>query len=171
MRSAFSDESQRGNTYVVASVIVGTTGVRQVRAELRRFLRSNQRRIHMTKESPSRRNQFLTLVTDLVDGAVVVEAPIGPRSLIEVRERVMQEMARCLAEADVTTWHIEKMVDVIEARDRRAIAAGLEQVDPPRELTYDHRPPHTEPLLWAADAVAWAASRQKLSWVTTVELP
>ncbi|MHB1534509.1 MAG: hypothetical protein ACYC1D_07860 [Acidimicrobiales bacterium] len=38
------------------------------------------------------------------------------------------------------------------ARDRNAIGHALARSDA-RHVTFDHRRSHTEPLLWAADAV------------------
>lgn len=171
MRWAFSDESRRGSTYVIAAVVVETHAVVAVRAELRRFLRSNQRRVHMAKESPARRNQFLAIVERVVSRAIVVEAPLGKVPMGEAREQAMQALARVLIDDSVATWHIEWMVDDVERRDRRAIASVVRQDDPPAEVTYDHRPPHDEPMLWAADALAWAASRHRVEWATTIVLP
>jgi hypothetical protein len=164
---AFSDESRRGRTYVVAAVVVETHEVATARAELRRFLRPNQRRIHMGKESGSRRKQFLAIVERAVAGAYVVEVPLSGRSIGAAREAAMRTLARTLVEASVATWHIEWMVDSVERRDRRAIASEVLDA----EITYDHRPPHDEPLLWAADALAWSASRQPVAWATTTVVP
>lgn len=151
---AFSDESRRGGTYVLAAVVVETHEVSGARAELRRFLRPNQRRIHMAKESAVRRNQFLSIVEQLTARGFVVEATIGARSLAEVRDVAVRALTRVLLDVGVTTWHIEWMVDAVERRDRQIIAGVVLEDDPPSDLVYDHRPPHDEPMLWAADALA-----------------
>lgn len=167
---AFSDESRRGGTYVLAAVVVETHEVAVARAELRRFLRPNQRRVHMSKESAARRNQFLGIVERLAATAFVVEATIGARSIAEVRDIAIRALTRVLLDAGVATWHIEWMVDAVERRDRQVIAGVVLEDDPASELVYDHRPPHEEPLLWAADAVAWAASRRRVAWAITTTL-
>lgn len=171
MRWAFSDESRRGGVYVVAAVVVETTEVAAVRAEVKAFLRSNQRRVHMTHESRARRNQFLALVERVVDTTHVVAAPIAGSPLAQVRDRAIRAMAAALLEDGVSSWHIEQMVPTIERRDRLAIADVLRRDPEGRKCVYDHRPAHDEPLLWAADAVAWASSRQPLPWARVTNLP
>ena len=168
---AFSDESRRGGTYVVAAVVVETHEVSGARAELRRFLRPNQRRIHMAKESAARRRQFLAIVEQLAATAFVVEAKIGARSMAEVRDAALRALTRVLLDAGVAIWHIEWMADPIERTDRQIIASVVVEDDPISELVYDHRPPQDEPLLWAADALAWAASRRRVAWAATTTLP
>lgn len=170
MKWAFSDESKRGGTYVIAAVIVEGHGLRQARATMRRFLRGNQRRVHMSKESTARRNQFLAIVEQTVSSAVVVEASVGGHPLDTVRERAMQVLAETLFDQGVTVWSIERMVPAIEALDRQVIIDVLRR-DGSHECVYDHRAAHDEPMLWAADAVAWIASRQRLAWVTTMTAP
>ena len=83
----------------------------------------------------------------------------------------MRALARVLIDDGVATWHIEWMVDAVERRGRQAIASVVREDDPHAEVTYDHRPPHDEPMLWAADALAWAASQQRVEWATTIVLP
>lgn len=167
MKWAFSDESRRGGTYVVAAVVVETHEVNAMRTSLRQFLRSNQRRVHMSKESPARRTQFLALVEQTVSVAHVIEVAIGADTMAQARDRGLTALARFLIDEGVAMWHLEWMVDNVQRRDRQVIASELLEDDPPADLRYDHTPPHDEPLLWAADAVVWAASRRQLPWVTT----
>lgn len=171
MKWAFSDESRRGGTYVVAAVVVETHGVTGARAEVRGFLRGNQRRVHMAKESAARRNQFLALVERVVPAAFVVEAAVRSDPLAEVRTRAMRALTRSLVDERVAMWHIERMVPAIEARDRHVIREVLDAASETTPMSYDHRLAHDEPLLWAADAVAWAASRRTVEWATTTRLP
>lgn len=170
MKWAFSDESRRGSAHVVASVIVETHEVNAVRTELRGFLRRNQRRLHMAKESSARRSQFLALVERQAMSAVAVVVPLGFASMDEARARALAAMTGLLIENGVAMWHLEWMTDQVQDRDRRAIAAAVAAAGAAEDFRYDHRPPAGEPLLWAADAVAWASSRKRLAWVATTTL-
>ena len=152
MKWAFSDESRRGGTYVVAAVIVETHEVVRARATLRQFLRSNQRRVHMTKESSARRKQFLAIVEQTVT-AVAVIVPIGAGTMDQARARGLRAMTGLLVDLDVRMWNLEWMIEPVQDRDRQVIAAAVATHDPQPDLRYDHRPPYDEPLLWAADAV------------------
>ena len=168
MKWAFSDESRRGGTYVVAAVVVETHELNPARADLRGFLRRNQRRVHMAKESSARRNQFLALVEQTVS-AIAVVVPIGT-GMDVARARALEELTRLLVADGVVMWQLEWMSEPVQDRDRRTIAGAIELVDAPEDFQYDHRPPAGEPLLWAADAVAWATSRRPLPWVTTTSI-
>jgi len=164
---AFSDESIRGSTLVVAAVIVDTHAIADSRVQLRSFLRSNQRRVHMRKESARRRRQFIEMVADAIGEAVAVSCPIGA-SIPLARDAALGALAADLAESGVVR-QLEWMVDAVQSRDRRVIASVLREVGCV-DLRYDHRAPHEEPLLWAADTVAWLSSHQRPAWVRRIDL-
>ena len=168
MKWAFSDESIRGSTLVVAAVIVDTHAIADSRAQLRSFLRSNQRRVHMRKESSRRRRQFVEVVAAAIGEAVAVSCPIGV-SIPLARDAALAALAADLAESGVVMWQLEWMVDAVQDRDRRVIASVLREAGR-AGLQYDHRAPHEEPLLWAADAVAWLSSHQRPAWVRRIDL-
>jgi hypothetical protein len=60
-------------------------------------------------------------------------------------------------ERSVTSWTLDNLGPAERARDRNTIAYALAGIDRRRHPVYDHRPASSEPLLWAADAVCWAA--------------
>jgi len=154
---------------VVAAVIVDTHAIADSRAQVRSFLRSNQRRIHMRKESGSRQRQFVDVVAGATGEAVAVSCPIGG-SIPGARDVALSVLAADLAESGVVTWQLEWMVDAVQRRDRRVIASVLRSTGHADHLQYDHRAPHEEPLLWAADAVAWLCSHQRPAWVRRIDL-
>ena len=43
-----------------------------------------------------------------------------------------------------------------DATERRQIAAAIRAGKAPKALVYDHMRGHEEPMLWVADAAAWA---------------
>lgn len=115
MRWAFSDESRRGNQLVMAAAVVETHDVAAVRAELRRFLRANQRRVHMAKESPARRRQFSYLICALPIKPRAFTTTIGRRSMPAAREVLLSAMTIDLLQAGVESWVIEAIGHVQEA--------------------------------------------------------
>lgn len=65
-------------------------------------------------------------------------------------------MAALVVEAGVSAWTLDDTHPAQRNRDRDTIGHALQRLDA-QHLVYDHRRSHTEPLLWAADAVSWAA--------------
>ncbi|PUB22254.1 hypothetical protein C8K30_113124 [Promicromonospora sp. AC04] len=84
--------------------------------------------------------------------AVVVQAT-GRRGL-QQREMCVRKLAQhCLAtEAGIVVLDLDESV---VGKDRRWLYEELHK----SETRYDHMHRHEEPLLWAADAVAWAWQR------------
>jgi hypothetical protein len=170
VRWAFSDESRRGALYVIAAVIVETHDVNDVRSELRAFLRPNQRRVHMVKESAARRAQFLALVDALPAVRIAVRCSIATTSLRKARVVLLDALTGVMVEHRVESWRLEWMGPSQERLDRQAIGRALLRLDHEGEFLYDHMAPHADPLLWAADAVAWAASRPRAQGVEVVDI-
>jgi len=125
----------------------------------------------MAKESPSRRRQFKVLLCDLPIERRAVTTKMGGRSMPAARGVLMAALAADLLAARVESWVIEAIGEVQESRDRRIIAEVVRRSPPLAEFVYDHRPPHSEPLLWAADALAWLATDQKPSIVKVRNVP
>lgn len=171
MRWAFSDESRRGGRLVVVAAVVETRDVNVVRGELRRFLRPNQRRVHMAKESATRRRQFAALLGDLPIECCAVATEVGGRTMPKAREPVVAALAGELIGMRVASWVIESVEQVQDRRDRRVIAEVVRRLDHRDEFVYDHRPPHSEPLLWAADGFAWLALQGRSSVTSVIDVP
>ena len=149
MRWAFSDESRRGSSYWVAAIVVETHDVNDARSELKAFLRANQRRVHMAKESAARRAQFLALVDGLPATLFAVRCLLTSRSLGEARERSLSAMTRVLIEEGVESWRLEWMGPGQERLDRRAIAEYMRQ--PKAAEARRSRP---NPLVYTPEAAA-----------------
>jgi hypothetical protein len=171
MRWAFSDESRRGGRLVIAAVVVETSDVSAVRGEIRQFLRPNQRRVHMAKESSARRRQFAALICGLPLERCAVATRLGSRSMPTAREPLMAALTSELVAIGVGSWIIEAIGEVQERRDRRVIAQAVRRLDHRDEFMYDHRPPHSEPLLWAADCLAWLALEHHSTEIDVLDVP
>ena len=55
-----------------------------------------------------------------------------------------------------------------EARDRRDIREALLAMGRESDLTYTHKDPVGEPMLWVADAIAWCAGAGS-TWRARIE--
>ena len=150
---AFVDESQRGPHYLMAAALIDPGGLAAARAHLRAMLLPGQRRLHFAKERPPRRRSLLTAMSDLKVRVRLYESTEKEEA---ARQRVMAALL-----ADLVAWRGRRMV--IESRhysqndkERQAIAKAVRSGDAPEDLIYDHMRAHEEPLLWVADAVAWA---------------
>ncbi len=175
---AFSDESERANQMLLSIVLCGPEDVGAARADLRRLLLAGQRRIHTSAESGRRRRELLATVASCGGVSAVVLTYRRPMGIDRVAgRRVLLEAAAGIAvERGVTTWTLDDQNRAQRARDRASIANALRGLDPDPRLVYegyDHRPSHTEPLLWAADAVCWAVGaggdwRRRVAGITEI---
>jgi hypothetical protein len=151
---AFSDESERGNLMLFGLLTASTAEVVRARKELRTLLMPGQRRVHTAKESPRRRRLLLDAVGGLEVVAIVfrLRRPAGMHR-IAARELLLIAACAVLEPKAITNWVLDDEEPVQAMRDRRAIDRAIgDRTD----FSYDHRPSHDEPLLWAVDAIVWA---------------
>lgn len=125
----------------------------------------------MVKERPARRRQFLDILDALPIEVHAVSVGTSGRTLAEAREGALTELAARLVELEVTSWHLEGMIGHQQDRDRVVIASALGSIDGGDEVIYDHVAPHTEPMLWAADALAWAVLAGRTEPMSLREVP
>lgn len=151
----FVDESKSKAYYVAASVIA-PADVTAARKSIAALCRPGQRRVHFKSESDSSRNAFLA-------GAIAA----GLQTRLYVARNMADKPARmlCLERLldDLVVAGARKLVlesdESLEQADLRTIARYLRLIDGGRDLQYGHCKPHTEPLLWVSDAVAWCHQR------------
>jgi hypothetical protein len=55
-----------------------------------------------------------------------------------------------------SSWTLDDVPPSQRVRDRNIIGHALARAKPALPVVFDHRPSREEPLLWTADAVAWA---------------
>jgi hypothetical protein len=152
MIEAFVDESARPGHYLLACVTVHPGRVNATRSALRGMLLGGERRLHLVNESPQRRRALLSGVARLDVRASVYWTPGRSDS---ARPKLIEAMVADLVDRDVRRLVFESRAE-LDVFDRRLLG-HLRRADVlPDSLLYDHMRPHEEPLLWAADAVAWA---------------
>ena len=148
---AFVDESVRGQRYRMACVLVHArhlAGVRQSTGALA----GQSKRLHFHQELASTRRTVLDQFAAMpVRANVVVCARSHGVSEFHARDACLAEIVRQLQAQSVSRLTIESRQD--DRDDRRTIARSRE-AEP--SLVFDHREGAREPLLWIADAVAWA---------------
>lgn len=156
---AFSDESERANVMVLAVVLVEPGAVDDARGALTALLLAGQRQVHTAKESPRRRRALLDTVARVEDLSAVVLRYRRPHGVDRIagRHLLIQAATGLVVGSGAANWILDDQDPAQRARDRASIAHALAGVDHRLHPVYDHRPAHAEPLLWAADALCWAA--------------
>ena len=117
------------------------------------MLLSGQRRLHFAQERPQRRRSLL---------AKMAELPVRTRMYTsEAKEPTARRrcFAVLLSELVILKGDrivIERREVSQDAMERHHIALAIQSGNAPAGLRYDHMGGSDEPLLWVADAVAWA---------------
>ena len=171
---AFSDESERAAVMFVAVAVVSPADIDKGRVSLREPLLAGQRRVRTAKESPRRRRVVLDAVA-CIDGLSVTVLRYRRHAGVDhvTGRRILLEAATALiVRQRVTAWTLDDMPPSQRARDRNTIGHALARTSA-GHVTFDHRRSHTEPMLWAADAVCWAVGaggdwRRRVEGVLTV---
>jgi ribosomal protein L17 len=116
-------------------------------------LPAGQRRWHFVHERTSRRRQIVDALTASDQVTALIFHAKGHETAI--RAESFRRMVQPLLKRNVTRLVIESR----EGRDHldRQVLLG-ELRGRPTTFGYDHMPPHGDPLLWVADAVAWCSS-------------
>ncbi|MCL2454587.1 MAG: hypothetical protein FWD18_04710 [Micrococcales bacterium] len=153
----FVDETKSsGFVVVVVVVAVPSAAVTSVRRALRSRLRPGQRCLHFTKESDPARRSVLAIVACSPVSVHVYH--LGRKlSLPTAREACLRAVAR-----DALLQRPQRIVierdESVQASDERWLR---EELGPrrARDIEFQHLAKHEEPLLWAADAIAWCIQR------------
>jgi len=161
----FVDES-KARGYFLAAVAVPRGDVQATASALRKLLRPGQNRIHFKSESDSSRRELLAAMCELEVSAVVYRMS-GAREL-EARRACLELLVTSMVESGARELILESAHASINARDRRVIRDQLQTIGALDAMSYDHRTPRTEPLLWVADAVAWCAQARG-DWIRRSE--
>lgn len=153
--SAFSDETIRNKRYGIAVALA--CGCRQNALEkaIRQLLLPGQRRLHMAKEQPRRRREILSAIQKLRITGVYAEAQ---GSELDARAACWGTLVPHLLDLNVRKLHIEQVVGS-EHVDRASISDALAKRHSLDCLEYHHMSHRGVPLLWLADAMAWAVGR------------
>jgi hypothetical protein len=89
------------------------------------------------------------------------------RSRRQSRDLNLNHMARTLAAKGVVRVTIESCDQ--DAADRQVIGDALATMGRLQQVEIIHTRPHDEPLLWIADAIAWAYGRKGGFWTSEID--
>jgi hypothetical protein len=154
---AFVDESKgrRGHGYLLVAASVMPCDVGRARKQVAALKLQNQRRIHFTAESDTRRKTILSVMEATVAHSATVYDASAYRDPKEARDVAMAALVDDLAKAGAELLVIEKD-DQAVASDRKIIRQRSELAGCQDILRYQHLRAYEEPLLAIPDAVAWA---------------
>jgi len=150
---AFVDESIR-NGYLLSAAVIPTGDLSVARGKLREMCKPGQRRLHMKDENDSRRREILSTLSGLGLQVCVYRASVAGRPIRASRDQCLRALIPTLLELDVTRLVIESCSQ--DHRDEQVIQPILNRLAAPGRFVWLHSVPSAEPLLWAADAAAWA---------------
>lgn len=167
---AFVDESARGAGYHVCVALVADGDVDALRRLARSFCLPGQRRWHFVSERDSRRRQILDALVG--SGQVSALAFFGKGRDTDIRAESLRRMVAPLLERGVQRLTIESRQGR-DQRDRQVLIEEFRRLNRPA-FRYVHLPPHGDPLLWVADALAWSHSaggtwRDRIAMITATQ--
>ena len=152
MSTLFVDES-KAKGYTMVAVSVAAHDAPALRQQMRALVLPGQRRIHFTNESDSRRRAVLSRLRDLGVRAHIVHS--DDRSELAARLSCLDAIVDLAASRRHERIVLERD-DSIEQIDRRFLFDRVNRHGLRGCLSYAHATAHQEPLLWAADALAWS---------------
>lgn len=158
---AYVDESHYAGPpsfYLLAAVLVDEESIDRAR-EAVRALQVHKRRVHWHREEPAGRVRLASAVAAIgLPATVVIGTPVRPEKQERARRHCLGQLVWILGGCGVTTVCLESRGALRDVNDRLALAGfrGSGVLDP--SLYVNHAVADAEPLLWAADIVAGAAS-------------
>jgi hypothetical protein len=159
---AFVDESVRGRRYLMACVMAEARHLPELRPVMRAL--AVRDRVHFNNESARRKRLVLAAIADMPVEAFIAVA--------QRRHGVTEFTARnaCLTAVVEQVQRRDVLRLVIESRDDdREDERHLVRVRRPEpSLVFEHRRASVEPMLWIADAIAWAYGAGA-NWLPLVE--
>jgi hypothetical protein len=159
----FVDETKRRG-FAMAAIAVKADHVGEYRRRIRSHLRRGQRRIHFTNESPKQRRIVLTEIKSWTITANIYTHPA--KDIREARGHRLTAIASEAASGSASRLVIERE-EAHDEHDRHLLTELMRTKE--RSVRWDLLPPTAEPLLWAADAVAWCWGNPQTKWSSLVK--
>lgn len=151
----FVDES-KANDYLLAASAVNSGDAAAIRKAVRDLVLPGQNRLHMAKESDTRRRQILDRIGDFAVATTIFRAPKDGRNEVECRGRCIEALVTDLpidSDSDICFERDETLV----ARDRQRVLVAAHRTG--HSIPHRHATASEEPLLAIPDALAWAWAR------------
>lgn len=151
----FVDES-KSRSYVLAGATCPSGDLAATRRLMTNLLLPGQERLHFSKERDARRRFILEQLNESPVKAVIVTTPKKPTE-IEARARALRRLVRETHLLSIDRLVIERDESAL-VLDKRVLSEATSNPHARATLSYGWSVPRQEPLLWAADAFAWAWS-------------
>ena len=152
----FLDESKERGYIIVAGVVM-PEGLTAARKAMRTLVMPGQRRVHFHTESPARRRQIITTITD-TGARTRIYTSSGRRREIDARAACLQAVVTGAAAVGAHMLLLEQH-DSLLWWDRKRLFELTRQAGCAETLRYEHHRGAAEELLWIPDAIAWCWSR------------
>ena len=147
---AFVDESVRGRRYLMACVMAEARHLPELRLVMRAL--AVHERVHFNTESARRKRLVLSAIAEMPIGVFIAVAQLGHGATeFAARNACLTTVVERVQRHDVPRLVIESRDD--DREDERHLIR-VRQPEP--WLVFEHRPANAEPILWVADAIAWA---------------
>ncbi len=162
-RTGYADETIRGSRYGIAVVLACSCRTAELRRSARDLLLSGQYRLHMAKEQAPRRRLILSMISRSSLQVLYAETQGKQHT---ARADCWSSLVPMMLQHGANRLVIERL-DGAEIADQRNISDALAKADALGDIVYEHQSHRNEPLLWLADAVAWASGAGGI-WVRTI---
>lgn len=147
---AFVDESVRGRRYLMACVMAEARHLPELRMVMRAL--AVHERVHFNNESARRKRLVLSAIAEMPIGVFIAVAQRGHGATeFAARNACLTAVVERVQRRDVPRLVIESRDD--DREDERHLVR-VRQPEP--WLVFEHRRASAEPMLWVADAIAWA---------------
>lgn len=167
--SAFTDESlrfERPGKYILAAAVIEDALIPHVREALAP-LANRHGGFHWTAADGSERLKAAELVAGLPAlHIVVVGSDLNAGKQERARRSCLKRLLYELDAAEVHNLVMDSRGPAGDARDLKMVATCRANRAIGTQLRISHAKPHTEPLLWVADAVAGAVGLEALGTET-----
>ncbi|MFG1628974.1 hypothetical protein [Kribbella sp. NPDC049227] len=151
---AFVDESIR-NGYLMSAAVIAAGDLAPARGKLRELCKPGQRRLHMKDENDSRRREILSTLAGLgLQIHHLYRAPVSGRPIRSSRDDCLRALIPALLALDVDRLVVESCGQ--DHRDNQIIGPLADRLAARGRFAWLHLAPAADPLLWTADAAAWA---------------
>lgn len=145
--------------YLLVGAVVMPEDVAATRRGVKDLIEPGQRRLHMVKESDSRRRLILQRMADLRCRATVHEAGADHKSNITRRRACLERLVHDVVDTGAGTRLCLETAEGVDRRDQQQLLELVRRLGCRDTLVYEHAHASTEPLLAVPDAIAWAWAR------------
>jgi len=165
-RHIYVDETKERDYVLVASVHLGTEA-NTLRKAMRGFVLRGQTRIHLAKESNSRRGAIVDAICDAGVTATIYDAGRNYASQLDARAACLQAIINDVRADDQTLLVLEQDDSLLQW-DKRFLYHAVHAAGLADALRYEHHRAKNELLLTIPDAIAWCWARGG-SWRQRIE--